>query len=245
MNAAEQAALVAWIWAQPGAQPPASLAEADGRGLSAYREHAKALAVRALAAAYPRLQAWMGEADFAGLAWAFARAHPPRQGDMNRWGAELADFLAGLPGMEAEPPALAGFDWHLHRIASAADDPPQDPALWTQLAAQDPTTLRLHLSPLLRCFRLPPSLDGLLRDGAEEVGGGPAWASDWLAWRAGWRPAWAPLPEAQARLLAALQTRGSLATALQALPDDAAVLGPLLQRGWNQGWLLGLLPATA
>ena len=56
----DQAALVAWVWGQRGVQPPAGLrpvgAQPLARGLSAYREHAKALAVRALASRFPLLQ---------------------------------------------------------------------------------------------------------------------------------------------------------------------------------------------
>jgi Putative DNA-binding domain len=229
MKPAEQAALVAWIWAQPAAEVPPGLRAASPRHLAAYREHAKALAVRALAAAYPRLQAWLGEADFSGLAWAYARAHPPTQGDMNRWGSELAVFLQGLPGMEAEPPLLAAFDWHLHRMEGAADELAPDAGLWQQLAASDPAQLRLRLSPLLRVFELPLSVSPLL-----QAGEGP-W---WLAWRAGWRPSWAPLSAPAAMLLQALMQEAHLAAALARVPQAAEQLGPLLHQGWQQGWLL-------
>ena len=178
----EQAALVAWIWGQPGAEPPAQLrapgAHALPAGLSAYREHAKALAVRALAAVYPRLQRWLGEAEFAGLAWAFARQRPPRQGDMNRWGLDLDEFLLALPGMDEEPPALAHLEAQLHRLGFAADDAAQDPALWQRLQQQDPARLRLVLSPLLGLSSLPLSLQAQL----EGEGGAQPSAGDVLVW---------------------------------------------------------------
>jgi hypothetical protein len=231
MSADEQAALVGWIWAQPEALPPPGLQLPSPRHLAAYREHAKALAVRALAAAYPRVQAWLGDADFAGLAWAYARAHPPRQGDMNRWGQHLAEFLAQLPGMDEEPPALAVFDWHLHQLATAADEPEADPALWQLLGQHDPAVVRLNLSTSLRVFELPRSVSGLLDD----EDGGPIWG----AWRAGWRPRWASLDSTQATLIHSLRDAPNLAAALQQAAHAAAALGPLLHQGWQQGWLLG------
>jgi len=234
VTADEQAALVAWIWGQPGALPPHGM-QASERGLNAYREHAKALAVRALAAVFPRLQTWMGEGDFAGLAWAFARTHPPRAGDMNRWGGELSAFLCGLPGMDEEPPALAAFEWALHCMAFAADDGPADEALWQQLQLTDPGHLRLRFATGIALHHLPVSLDAMLSAGAEETGGGPLW----LVWRSGWRPAWTPFAEAQQNVLAALLCEPTLAAALQAQPAEAPLLAAVLQQGWRQGWLLG------
>ncbi|MBL0094465.1 MAG: putative DNA-binding domain-containing protein [Piscinibacter sp.] len=70
------------------------------RGLAAYRANASALAERALAAACPTLQAMLGEADFAALARAFWRDHPPQRGDLGEWGASCR---AGSPRRPAWP----------------------------------------------------------------------------------------------------------------------------------------------
>lgn len=207
-------------------------------GLSAYREHAKALAVRALAAVYPRLQRWLGDAQFAGMAWAFARHRPPRQGDMNRWGLDLDEFLAAQAGMDLEPPALARLEAQLHRTADAADDPAPDPALWQRLQQQDPTRLRLCLSPLLWLGSLPLSLLPALADEVPTVGA--AVDGDVLVWRQGFRPCWAWIEPDQAALVRACRQAPNLAAALEAVLArfPALDLGVLLHRAWQQGWLL-------
>lgn len=246
MQADEQQALIAWIWGQSGAAAPAGVqglgARTREQGLQAYREHAKALARRAFAAAYPRLCAWLGEADSAGLAWAFARAHPPQQGDMNCWGAALPAFLATLPGMEAEPQQLARLDWALHQLALAPAPPAPDAGLWTALQQQAPEQLRLRVHG--QGLQVQAAL---LADEAPGLPGLPdASAGDCLwVWRAAHGPAWLRIPAPCFALLAALQQAPSLAAALEqalaeqpALAEDGA-LAAALQSAWQQGWLLG------
>ena len=239
----EQQQCVQWIWAQPGAEPPPQLRAVGllplAQGLAAYREHAKALAARALAAAYPLLGQWLGEAEFAGMAWAFARSNPPRQGDMNRFGGDLAEFLAGLPGMDPEPPALARLDWHLHQLAWTADDPPVDTQLWNLLQAQDADRLQLQLSPTLAVFAAPEATRELLLAGAQaQWGDAPTHA---IAWRRGWRPAWAMADAGVATLLLGLCAGRSLAVAIeQALAQSPALdLALFFQLAAQENWLLG------
>lgn len=254
---AEQAAWVAWIWGAQGAVPPPRLRALGtvplARGLAAYREHAKALAVRALAARYPLLQAWMGEAAFAGMAWAFARAHPPQQGDLGRWGGALRDFLQAQPRMDAEPLLLAAVDDALHRLASAPDEADPDAAIWQRLAQGDPARLRLRWSRHLRRLPLPATLGdaaalrGLLATGNEPLAAAAqAEAAFLLVWRRGWKPCRAWLADDEAHWLglqcepeAACRT---LAEAVQAqmLAYPQFDLGASLQRSWAQGWLLGV-----
>lgn len=237
-----EAQLVAWIWGQPGASPPPGLRAVAGsldRGLSAYREHAKALAVRALASHCPRLAAWLGEAEFAGLAWAFARAHPPRQGDMNRWGRELPAFLARLPGMDPEPPALARLDLALHELLGQVDEPAPDAALWQALQTVPGDRLRLRLSgaPL----PMPAGLQAVL-EGAEALDWPtPPGAQLWV-WRRGWRPCWTWLADDLAHWLQALGHAPHLALAIEQTLErhPGFDLGLALQRAWAQGWLLGV-----
>ncbi|MBN8503453.1 MAG: putative DNA-binding domain-containing protein [Burkholderiales bacterium] len=250
-DSADQAALVAWIWGEAGAQAPASLTAVGPRPLdrclSAYREHAKALAVRALAARYPLLQAWLGDPDFAGLAWAFAREHPPREGDMNRWGGELKSFLQALPGMDEEPPWLAALDDDMHRLASAADDAEPDAMLWLRLQQTDAARLRLRWSQHLRLVPSLPSLNELLAAGNEALDGldGNAATATMVVWRRGWKPCRSWLPDDEAHWLGlqlgAEPACASLAEAvvqqLRSYPQFD--LGVALQRAWTRGWLLG------
>lgn len=242
-DAAAQAQWVAWIWGRPCAAPPASLRPVGSqpleRGLSAYREHAKALAVRALGARFPLLCEWLGDADFAGLAWAYARQHPPRQGNLNGWGDGLSAFLQAVPDMDAEPPVLAAIDDALHRLATAADDPPADAQLWAQLAERDPATVRLRWSAHLQCMALPQPLTDLLEPGNEPLD--PP-SEHLLLWRRGWKPCRGWLAPEQAHWLNLQGRSASLAEALeqQLAAHPAFDLGAALARAWQQGWLLGL-----
>lgn len=241
MRAEDQEQLAAWIWAQPGATPPAGLravAASLEQGLAAYREHAKALAVRALASHCPRLAAWLGETEVAGLAWAFARAHPPRLGDMNRWGAELPGFLAALPGMEAEPPALAALDLALHELLGAADPPEPDAGLWTLLQTVPADQLRLRLAG--RALAMTGGLPGQLADAEPLDWPTPPGERIWI-WRRGWRPCWAWLADDLADWLDQLQQAPQLAQAIErTLAQHPGLdLGLALRLAWSQGWLLG------
>ncbi len=250
MTADAQTRLVQTIWAL---ETPSALAlEAAGlcglggnglvRGLAAYREHAKALSVRALAAAFPRVQAWLGPEDFAGLAWAFARRHPPQAGDLARWGAGLPAFLAELPAIEPELPALAALDWGLHALSWQADEQPQADLLERLQAAGDGVlTLSAHLLRL--------HLPGGAWACAHAVGA-PAWQLPdagvgqgvLLVWRQGWQPCWAPLPPGWGLWLERLQTGASLGAAieatLEAVPDFDP--GQALHTALAAGWLLEL-----
>lgn len=237
-----QAQLVAWIWGQPGAEPPPALrplgAQGLTRGLSAYREHAKALAVRALAARFPLVQAWMGEQEFAGLAWAFARQHPPREGDLAAWGGEMPAFLATLPGMEPQPPQLAAIDDALHQGAAAADEPAPDAGLWTQLQQVDPSTLRLRWSAHLRLLPLSEPMAEWLAEGNEAL---DAPSRHLLVWRRGFKPCRGWLADDAAHWLSVQARSANLGEAIevqQAVYADFD-FGAALARAWHQGWLLG------
>jgi hypothetical protein len=217
-----------------------------GRGLQIYRENAKALAVRALGAAAPRLRAWLGD-EFPGLAWAYARAHPPQRGDAAQWGHELPAFMDSLPGMEPEPVALARLDLALHRLAGAADEPAPDPTLWERLSSRPPSALRLRLSAHLAVV----PLSALMRDAAwaaaqvdapasEAPLPGEAWDGTVFVWRQGWLPAWGAASAESVAWLAALAQSPHLEAALlaQGAQHPDFDLGAWLVSAWQRGWLL-------
>lgn len=221
------------------ALPAASLAQ----GLSVYRENAKALSVRALGAAFPRVAAWLGPDDWPGLAWAFARAHPPAVGDAAAWGEALPGFLSRLPGMEPTLPALACLDWTLHRLAVAEDDPAPDPGMWTQLQTVPPKRLRLRLSPHVLTLTLPPLVDVVAWAAAQagQAAASPEPGTALVLWRQQWQPMWAAQGADEATWLALLQEGVTLAEALDAVllahPDFD--LGAWLPMAWGRRWLLG------
>lgn len=217
------------------------------RGLQIYRENAKALSVRALGAAFPRVRAWMGP-EFPGLAWAYARAHPPVRGDAAEWGESLPTFLADLAGMDDAPPALARLDWALHRLAVAPDVPAPDPGRWQRLAEEPADCLRVQLTPHGAVHHVPALVDEAAWSAAQVDG--PAlgerpepdsgWAGQVLVWRQGWQPVWTAITEEDACWWTSLGQASHLAEALDltlAVHPDFDLSGWLV-RAHAEGWLL-------
>jgi len=135
----------------PAAAAAIGLREAGARalrGLDAYRANAEALAERALAAAYPRIRTMLGDDEFARLAAALWREHPPRHGDVGTWGESLPGWLAGTPTLAAWPylADCARLDFALHE-AERADDATFDAASLNLLGSEDPAQLRLVAMP--------------------------------------------------------------------------------------------------
>ena len=242
-----QAALLTRIWAAADGPDPATWrplpAVPLAQGLSVYRENAKALSVRALGAAYPRVAGWLGAPDFAGLAWAYARAHPPTLGDASAWGEALPAFLQALPGMEPALPALAQLDWALHRLAVMVDDPAPDAGLWDALQAVPPAQLRLRLSPSLHLLSLPALADDPTWAGAQvgQSAAAPEPGADLVLWRQGWSTSWAAQRADDAMWCGHLQRGATLGEALDAVfrvhPDFD--LASWLATAWQRLWLLG------
>lgn len=117
-------------------------------GIQAYRGNGHASAERALAAAYPVLRALLSPESFDALARRYWHHAPPQVGDLARWGADLADFLADEPALADVPylPDVARAEWALHRAATAADGVAV-PASFGLLGSRDPSMLRLRLAP--------------------------------------------------------------------------------------------------
>jgi hypothetical protein len=118
------------------------------RGLAVYHANGTALAERALAAMFPMVRAMVGGEDFAQMARALWREHPPQQGDIGEWGEALPEWIATQPDL-AEWPWLtdcARLELARHRCERAADVE-LDAASLGLLAEVDPAQLRLTLAP--------------------------------------------------------------------------------------------------
>jgi len=230
----------------PGLRAPAGIGGGTARGLQAYRGNARALAGKALGAVFPQLQATLGEAEFAALAWAFWRQDPPACGELGCWGQVLPEFLAAQPGMEDRLPDMARIEWALH-AAERAPDAALDADSLQALAREDAGRLRLLLRPglsLLHAGRaatapwLPdPSDPSDPSDaGADSVG--------LLVWRQVWKgrlctlaPDWHCF---MGELLAGRRLQQALDRVLAAHPrfDLAAWLTAALSRAWLQAVLV-------
>lgn len=133
-------------WLPPDATdgPPLSPAR-----FALYRGNLHANWEKALAAAYPVIQQLVGEAFFQGLSRHYGRAHPSTSGDLNRFGAQFAAFLAAFPHAADYPylPDLARLEWCLHHAFSAADRMPLGIAVLAGLSPAQLEAQRFALAP--------------------------------------------------------------------------------------------------
>lgn len=95
------------------------------RRFALYRGNVTASWDKALANAYPVLRQLVGDEFFRAMAREFGRAVPSAEGDLNRFGAGLAAFLADFGPVSGYPyfPDMARLEWALHRAHYAADEP--------------------------------------------------------------------------------------------------------------------------
>src|SRR5687767_8407646 len=124
----------------------ALLGRTGAAGLAVYRGNAFGNWAQALAGAYPIVRKIVGEEFFEGLARAYARAHPSASGDLNEYGAALAEFVAVFPHTQDLPylPDVARMEWLAHRAYYAADAKPFDV---TGISHSNPQALRPRLAP--------------------------------------------------------------------------------------------------
>jgi len=100
--------------------------------IAVYRNNVIGNYRHALAATYPVVRRLVGSAFFDAAIAAFVRAYPSLHGDVNRYGGDMARFLATYPPARAQAylPDVARLEWALDQANIAADVPPLDlPAL--------------------------------------------------------------------------------------------------------------------
>ncbi len=218
------------------------------RGLQAYRANADASATRALATAFPTVQALVGEADFEHLAREFWRAAPPLRGDLGEWGDTFAAWLAAHPQF-ADGPYIgdcARLDWALHRCERAADNTLDADSI-ARLGDTDSARLAMQLAPgvalVESAWPIVMILDAhrggddaafaAARDAISEQRGEAA-----LVARQGWRATAIAIDAGSAawtrRLLAGDDLAGALAAAGEQF-DFSAWLTTAIQAAWVKG----------
>lgn len=195
------------------------------RGWMAYRANGHALAERTLSAAYPVVAALLGADNFALLARDLWHRRPPTQGDLARWGGDLAKWLAGCDTL-ADVPYLADVarvEWALHG-AVTGPDATVDTASFARLSGQDPATLSLVLAPGTTLINSEFPVVALItahktgEPALSEVGAllGAGVKQTTLVWRQGLRPRLAACPPAVQVLLSALMEGCDLVASLDA-----------------------------
>jgi hypothetical protein len=157
-----------------------------------YRGNARAARRLALTNAYPVLAALTGEAYFDALALAYARAHPSRDADLNRFGAQLPEFIERYEtdARYAYFGDVARLEWALHTANYAANATPLTAQQWQALGAERLAQSHLVVHPA--CAALALRFDAVAIWRAHQPGGmwpervdAPTWA---LVARPQWRP---------------------------------------------------------
>jgi len=120
--------------------------------LGIYRDNVLGNYRKVMAATYPVVHRLVGSALFRAAIEAFVRAHPSTRGDVNRYGGELARFLAAYPAARelAYLPDLARLEWAIDQANIAADAAALDLATLAAVPEEALAELRLVLHPSAR-----------------------------------------------------------------------------------------------
>lgn len=248
-----QAAVLRSLWGLPTASQANPAWREQGPslrlGLAAYQGNASATAERVLAAAYPTVQALLGEDALALLARQLWQHHPPSQGDLTAWGGALSDWLAQLPEVRDWPylPDCARLDWARH-TAESAEDAPFEPDSLALLGTHDPAHLQIQLRPGLSLVRsnwpvvtlwqahqttgaVEHARQALLKSQAETA----------VVWCPQWRAEVLALPDAMVDWMSALAPSTArplpcLSTLLETAPEGFD-LGQWLALALQHGWI--------
>jgi uncharacterized protein len=125
------------------------LSGSASEGFAVYRSNAYGNWAKALACAYPIVRKIVGEAFFDGMARTYAHAYPSMSGDLNEYGAELAEFLSRFPPTQDLPylPDVARMEWLAHQSFYAANTAAVDLDRLKRIGPEEWTGLRLALAP--------------------------------------------------------------------------------------------------
>lgn len=170
-------------------------AERVARRFALYRGNLTSHWDRALALAYPVIQQMVGEEFFRAMAREYGRAHPSPEGDLNRFGHGLPEFLDMFEPVAAYPwmADMARLEWAIHLSHSAGDVRPLDGATLSAIPLEALEDTVFSLAPGARLIDSAWAIDTLWQAHQPD---GPAWP-DTVEARCRLvvaRPAWRALP---------------------------------------------------
>lgn len=216
------------------------------RRLAVYSNAYRSRLAEALAANYPALAKWMGEAAFAELAHAYIRAHPSRRFSIRWYGDALADFLAGEPRYSEAPliEELARFEWAVGEAFDAADASPVGAAALTAIAPERWAALRLAWHPSVRVLALawnaPQTWQALVNDRERPVAQVSAEPQGWLVWRHDLTVRFRSLAPAESRVLALARFGSDFGQLCDALCTELGEADAARQAAaWLGEWVAG------
>jgi hypothetical protein len=199
---------------------------------------------KALASAYPVVRQLVGESFFKRLARAYAGAHPSRSGDLNGFGAQLAQYVARFAQTQDLPylADVARMEWLAHQAHFAADAPRFEPARLAGVTPDQYGTLPLRLAPgsgllvsawpLARIWEIHQ--EGYAGELSVDFASAPGRI---LVYRPAWKATVEPLSTGDYRFLAAARGGANLGAALEtaavadACFDSAGALARWVRKG--------------
>ncbi|HEY9192436.1 MAG TPA: DNA-binding domain-containing protein [Methyloversatilis sp.] len=216
--------------------------------LGIYRGNSVANANAALTLAYPVCRMLTGDEYFDGLARHHWAESPSHDGDLNRYGAGFAEFLACFEPARALPylPDVARLEWSVHVAASAADATPLGGEAFAGLDADTLAAVRLRLLPGFALHDSPwPVADIWLQhqpeaDGALDIDLSVAQCA--VIWRDGFRVRVAALDGGMHLFWTEIASGAALGDAwARASAHDAGFdLAAEIERALAAGWLHAL-----
>jgi hypothetical protein len=209
---------------------PVSLTRAGGRPperrFAVYRNNVAVGLVGALEIRFPAIRMIVGEECFAGLARAYALAHPPTSPVMATFGDDFADFLRDAPGLEELDylPDVARLEAARTRAYHAADAAPLAASAFAALdpARLDGTIIVLHPSVEIVRSSAPVVTIWAMNAGEAELAPIEDWAAeDALVCRPEMVVETRRLPPGGADFLEALRRGATLGAAARLAQRDA------------------------
>ena len=123
--------------------------------IDVYRNNYRGNLHDTLAGAYPVIKQLVGDEFFRFMAKRFMEKYPSRSGNLHRYGAEMADFVAAFEPAQGLPylPDVAALEWACHRAYFAEDAPGLDIARLAQIPPGQYSDLVLHIHPSCHTVR--------------------------------------------------------------------------------------------
>ncbi len=217
-----------------------------GHGYALYRGNLRSTWRKVLAAAYPVTEQHVGAEFFGGLSLAYGNSQPSVNGDLNLFGEQFADFLAGFPPA-AELPYLADLarlEWCMHRAEFAADCTALSSLEITAIPPEQLEVARFQMHPA--CSLLASDWQVLALWQAHQTGGPPlptdmASPCQGVVTRARWKATLTPLSSAAHAALRKLSTGARFGEAL----DAACEIEPAFDLGTHLSQWMALVTFSA
>jgi hypothetical protein len=192
--------------------------------LRVYRNAIAGTLHAALRDAYPVVLALVGEGYFEELSERYRLQYPSTSGNLQHFGATMAQFIEETPSLRALPylPDVARLEWLRQGVALAAEQPTMDAAALAHWATCEPAALRMEFHPSMHLLASSHAVLTLWRWCQAPHGAAPnpqAGAEHVLLWRDDGEVAMAAVDPATFRCIGALAEGCDLASAYRAATD--------------------------